>query len=137
MPLCPTKWQPLIFFAKLHKIPLLMANIVKDTGRFLATEIPWKIMKNTFCFNLTNWIFYWKIRFWTSEFLLNQMSDIRENWKYWPLKDGFLSISQTFYRAAILCWVDKDVKLLADISFESSLQNTVLLSLLQFLCACY
>ena len=31
----------------------------------------------------------------------------------------------------------KDVKLLADISFESSLQNTVLPSLLLFLCAGY
>ena len=30
----------------------------------------------------------------------------------------------------------KNFKLLADISFESSLQNTVLLSLLLFLCAC-
>ena len=31
----------------------------------------------------------------------------------------------------------KNFKLLADISFESSLQNTVLPSLLLFLCACY
>ena len=137
MPLRPIKWLPLKCFAKLHKSPLLMANIVKDAGRFPATKIPWKTIKNTFYFNLTNWIFYWQIRFWTYEFLLNQMSGIREIWKYWPLKNGFLSISQTFYRAAILCWVDQDVKLLADISFESSLQNTVLLSLPLFLCACY
>ena len=31
----------------------------------------------------------------------------------------------------------KNFKLVADISFESSVQNTVLLSLLLFLCACY
>ena len=49
-----------------------------------------------------------KIRFRTYyEFSLNQMSDIREVWKYWPLKDGFRSISQKFYRAAILWWVDQ------------------------------
>ena len=30
------------------------------------------------------------------------MSDICEVWKYQPVKDGFLSISQKFYRAVIL-----------------------------------
>ena len=95
MPLCPIKWRPLKLFAKLHKSPLLMANIVKGAGQFLATGIPWKIMKNTFYFILTNWIFYWQIRFCTYyAFSLNQMSDIREVWKYWPLKDGFRSISK-------------------------------------------
>ena len=34
-------------------------------------------------------------------FSLNQMPDIREVWKDWPLKDGFRSISEKFYRAAI------------------------------------
>ena len=98
MPLCPIKWRPLKFFAKFQKSPLLMTNIVKYAGRFLAYGIPWKIMKNTFYFNLTNWIFFWQIRFWTYyEFLLNQMSDIRQVWKYLPLKNGFCWISQKFY----------------------------------------
>ena len=42
------------------------------------------------------------------------MSNIRESWKYWPLKDGFRSISQ-----------------------KSGLQNIVLSSLLLLSCACY
>ena len=29
------------------------------------------------------------------------MSDIREAWKYWSLKDGFRLILQKFYRATI------------------------------------
>ena len=65
------------------------------------------------------------------------MSDICEVWKYWPLKDGFRSILQTFYRAAILWWVDQKFKLLADISFESCLQNIALSSLQLFSCASY
>ena len=109
---CPTEWQPWKCFAKLHKSPLLIANIVKGAvsglRQFLATESPWKIMKNTFYFILTNWICYWQIRFCTYyAFSLNQMSDIREVWKYWPLKDGFRSISQKFYRVAILWWVSQ------------------------------
>ena len=100
------------FFAKLHESPLLIASIVKGAvsglRQFLATESPWKIMKNTFYFILTNWICYWQIRFCTYyAFSLNQMSDICEVWKYWPLKDGFHSISQIFYRAAILWWMDQ------------------------------
>ena len=63
------------------------------------------------------------------------MSDIREVWKYWPLKGGFRSILQTFYRAAILWWIDQKFKLLADISFESYLQNIAFSSLKLFLCA--
>ena len=56
----------------------------------------------------TNWIFYWRIRCCTHyEFSLNQMSDIHEVWKYWPLKDAFRSISKKIYRAAILWWVDQ------------------------------
>ena len=53
------------------------------------------------------------------------------------LKDGFHSISQTFHRAAILWWVDQKFKLLADISFESCLQNIALSSLQLFSCASY
>ena len=112
VPLYPIKWRPLKFFAKLHKSPLLIASIVNGAvsglRQFLATESPWKIMKNTFYFILTNWICYWQIRFCTYyAFSLNQMSDIREVWKYWPLKDGFRSILQKFYKAAILWWVDQ------------------------------
>ena len=58
------------------------------------------------------------------------MSYICEVWKYWPLKDGFRSISQKFSRATILQWVDQ-------IFFESRLQNIVLSSLLLFSCDCY
>ena len=94
MPLCPIKWWHLKFFTKLHKRPLLISSVVKDAvsdlRQFLAIESSWKIMINTFlictCY----------------AFLLNQSSDIREVWKYWPLKDGFRSISQKFYRIAIL-----------------------------------
>ena len=49
---------PLKFFANLHKSPLLIASIVKGAvsglRQFLATESPWKIMKNAFYFILTN-----------------------------------------------------------------------------------
>ena len=142
MPLCPIKWQPLKFFAKLHKSPLLISNVVKgavsDLRRFLVIESPWKIMKNTFYFILTNWIFYWQIRFCTYyEFSLNQMSDIPEVWKYWPLKDGFCSILLKIYRATFCGGWTKNFKLLADIFFERSLQNTALPSLLLFLSTCY
>ena len=62
----------------------------------------WNPLKNhekTFYFTLTNWIFYWKIKFCTYyAFSLNQMSDIREVWKCWTLKDDFCSISQKFTR---------------------------------------
>ena len=80
-----------------NKSPLLISNIVTGAGQFRATESPWKIMKNTFYFILTNWICYWQIRFCTYyELWLNQMYDIREVRKYWPLKDGFWSISSKF-----------------------------------------
>ena len=42
--LCPIKWRPLNFFAKLHRSPLLIASIVKGAvsglRQFLATESP-------------------------------------------------------------------------------------------------
>ena len=115
MPLCPIKWHLLKFFVILHKIPLLISNVVKgavsDLRRFLVIESPWKIMKNTFYFILTNWICYWQIRFCTYyAFSLNQISDIREVWKYWPLKDGFPSISQKCYRTTILWWVEQKLQ---------------------------
>ena len=123
VPLCPIKWQLLKFFTKLHESCLLIYNIIKGAvsglRQFLATENPWKIMKNTFCFILTNWICYLQTWFCTYyAFSLNQMSDIRETWKYWSLKDGFRSISQKFHRAAILCWVDQNT---------SNIQQTFLL----------
>ena len=40
-------------------------------------------------------------------FSFNQMPDIREVSKYWPLKDRLRLISQKLYRAAILRWVDQ------------------------------
>ena len=71
--------------------------------------VPWNGgMKNTFYFILTNWICYCQISFCTYyAFSLNQMFDIQEVWKYWPLKDGFRSFSKKFYRTAILWWVDQ------------------------------
>ena len=105
VPRSPIKWRPLKLFTKLHKGPLLIASIVKGTvacrRQFLATKTLGKMI-------LTNQISYWQIKFclycasW-----LNQMSDIREVWKYWLLKDGFCTISQKFYRATILWWVNQ------------------------------
>ena len=139
MPLCPIKWRSLNFFAKLHKSPLLMANIIKSAGQFLAIEIPWKIMKNTFNFILTNWIFYWQIRFCTYYAFF-----IKPNvWYSWSLKILAIKRWFLFNFAKILqgrlfmVGGPKNFKLLVDISFESSVQNTVLPSLLLFLCACY
>ena len=121
-----------------HKSPLLISNIVTGAGQFLATESPWKIMKNTFYFILTNWICYWQIRFCTYyAFSLNQMSDIREVWKYLPLKDGFRLISQKVYSATICRGWTKKLQAFSRHFFENSLQNDVLPSLLLFLLACY
>ena len=125
MPLCPIKWRPLIFSAKFHKSPLLISNVVKDAvsdlRQFLVIESPWKVMKNTFLICT----YY--------AFSLKQSSDVREVWKYWPLKDGFRLISQKFYRTAILRWVEQNLHtFLTDISLESGLQNIVLSSLLCF-----
>ena len=92
MPLCPIKWQPLKFFAKLHKSPLLISNVVKgavsDLRQCLVIESPWKTMKNTFYFILTNWICYCQIRFCTYHaFSLN-------DWYSWSLK--ILTIKRWF-----------------------------------------
>ena len=89
----------------------------------VATESSWKIMKNTFNFVLTNWVCCWQIRFCTYyAFSLNQLSDIRQVWKYWPLKDDFCSIVQGRH---FVVGGPKIVKLLADISFQNSFQITV------------
>ena len=134
MLLCPLKRQPLKFFAKLRKSPLLIASIVKVTAsglrKYLANESPRKIMKNAFYFILTNYICYWQIQFCSYyAFWLGQL---------WSLK--ILAIKRWFlFNFAIILQgrhfaVDgpKYFKLLADISFESGLQNIVLLSLLLF-----
>ena len=140
MSLSLIKWLPLSFFMKLCKSLLLISNIVKGAvsglRQFLATERPWKIMKNTFNFILANWICYWQTRFCTYyAFSLNQMSDIHEVWKYWPLKDGWFLFSFAILQGChFVVGGPKNFKLLADISFESSLENTVLRSLLLFLC---
>ena len=67
------------------------------------------------------------------------MSDIREVWKYWPLKNGWLSLNfaHILQGCHFVVGEPKNFKLLADISFEGSLQNTVLPSLMLFLCVCY
>ena len=85
------KIAALKIFCEITQKPIV--NIVKGAvsslRQFLATESPWKIMKNTFYFILTNWICYWQIRLCTYYvFSLNRMSDICEVWKYCPLKDG-------------------------------------------------
>ena len=99
-----------MFFAKSHKSPLLICNIVKGAGQFLATESPWKIMKTTFFFHLKK----------LNMLLANQILQIlcifiKSNvWYSWSLKiltmkRWFLIclISQKFYRAAILWWTDQ------------------------------
>ena len=53
------KMAALKIFGKLQKSPLLIGSIVKKSAvsglrQFLATENPWKIMKNAFYFTLTN-----------------------------------------------------------------------------------
>ena len=54
--LCPIKWWSFKVFAKSHKSPLLIANIVKNTvsglAQVLATERPWKTVKNAFYYIL-------------------------------------------------------------------------------------
>ena len=134
MLLCPLKRQPLKFFAKLHKSPLLIASIVKVTAsglrKYLRNESPRKITENAFYFILTNYICCWQIKFCSYyAFWLGQL---------WSLK--ILAIKRWFlFNFAIILQgrhflVDepKYFKLLADISFESGLQNIVLLSLLLF-----
>ena len=58
--------------------------------------------------------------------------------KIWAIKRWFLfSFAKILQGRHFAVAGPKNFKLLADISFESSLQNTVLPSLLLFLCACY
>ena len=49
------KMAALKFFLRNYtKVLFLMAHIVEGEGKFMATEIPGKIMKNTSYFILTN-----------------------------------------------------------------------------------
>ena len=58
--------------------------------------------------------------------------------KIWAIKRWFLfSFAKILQGCHFIVGGPKNFKLLADISFESSLQNTVLPSELLFLCACY
>ena len=142
MSLCPIKWQPLNFFAKLHKSPLLISNVAKDAApdlrQFLVIESPWKIIQKYFLFHLNK----------LNMLLANQILHvscifIKPNaWYSWSLKILAIKRWFSFNFAKILqdryfvVGGPKNVKLLADISFVSDLQNIVLSSLL-FLWACY
>ena len=142
MSLCPIKWQPLNFFAKLHKSSLLISNVVKgavsDLRQFLVIESPWKIIQKYFLFHLNK----------LNMLLANQILHvscifIKPNaWYSWSLKILAIKRWFSFNFAKILqdryfvVGGPKNVKLLADISFVSDLQNIVLSSLL-FLWACY
>ena len=67
---------------------------------------------------------------------INQMSDIRL--KILAIKRWFpFSFAKVLQGGHFVVGGPKNFKLLADISFDSSLQNIVLPSLLLFLCACY
>ena len=46
MPPCPIKWWSFKDFAKLHEIPLLMANIVKGTPSGLRQFLQLKAVEN-------------------------------------------------------------------------------------------
>ena len=142
MPLCPIKWQPLNFFAKLHKSPLLISTVVKgavsDLRHILVMESPWKITKNTlFHLNKLNMLLANQILHILRIFIKSNV------WYLWSLKILAIKRWFTFNFAKILqgCHFvvcgPKIFKLLAEISFESGLQNIVLSSLPLFLCACY
>ena len=137
------KMAVLKFFVELHKSSFLIANIAKGAvsgpRQFLATESPWKNHEKYFLFNLNK----------LNMLLANQILHIlcifiKPNvWYSWSLKILAIKRWFPFNFAKILqgrhfvVGGPKNFKLLADISFESSLQNTVLPSLLLFLCACY
>ena len=102
----------------------------------------WKLLKNHekyFLFHLN------KLNTLLANAILHKLGIfIKPNvWYSWSLK--ILAIKRWFLfnfakilqGRQIVVGGRKNFKLLADISFESSLQNTVLPSLLLFLCACY
>ena len=140
VPLYLIKLWPLKVFGELYKSLLLIANIVRCAAsglrQFLATESPWKIMKNTFYFILKNWIFL----------LVNQILFIFITPNFWyslslkilATKRWFPSnFAKTLQGRHIVVGGKKNFKLLADIFFQSGYQNIVLSSLLLFSCVCY
>ena len=92
-----------------------------------------------------SWIltYFWHSRIWQNQISHILWIFIKPNvWYSWSLK--IFAIKRSFpFIAKVLQgrhFVEsgpENFKLLADICFESSLQNTVLPSLLLFLCACY
>ena len=137
MLLCPIKWWHLNFFEKLHKSPLLIASHRSET-----ISGNWKPLKNhekcfSFHLNKLNLLL-------ANQTLLMLCILIKKNvWHSWSLK--ILTIKRWFpFNFAIIlqgryfvAGVTKNFKLLADISFESGLQNIVLPSLVLFSRACY
>ena len=128
MPLCPLKWLPLKFFAKLPKSPRSRRRIISGNWN------PLKNHEKYFLFHLNK----------LNILLANQILHIlwifiKPNvWYLWSLK--ILAIKRWFpfnfakilHGRHFVVGGPKIFKLLADISFESSLQNTVLSSLLLF-----
>ena len=141
------KMAALKIFAKLHKSPLSISNVVKgavsDLRQFLVIESPWKTMKKYFLFHLNK----------LNMLLANQIVHIscifiKPNvWYSWSLKILAIKRLFTFNFAKVLqgrhfevggrVSGPKNFKLFVDSSFKSGLQNIVLLSLLLILCACY
>ena len=139
MPLCPIKWWPLKFCCKITQKSSFNGQY---SWRRRIISCNWNPLKNHekyFLFHLNK----------LNILLANQILHIlwifiKPNvWYSWSLKILAIKRWFPFNFAKILqgCHFvvggPKNFKLLADISFESSLQNTVLPSLLLFLCACY
>ena len=132
MPLCTIKWQSLKFFAKLHKSPLLISNVVKgavsDLRQFPVIESSWKIMKNTFYFILINWICL------LANQILHILSifikpNVLHSWslKILAIKRWFpFNFTNILQGPPFVVGGPKNFKLSADISFESGLQNILL-----------
>ena len=137
MPLCPITWRPLIFFCKITQKSSFNGQYKR---RIISSN--WNPLKNHekyFLFHLNK----------LNISLANQIVHIlcifiKSNvWYLWGLKMLAIKRLFLFNFAKVLQGLyfvvggPRNFKLLADISFDSSLQNTVLPSLLLFLCACY
>ena len=141
MPLYPIKWQTLKFFAKIHKSPLLIFNVVKgavvsDLRQFLAIGSPLKNYEKYFLLhpNKLNMLLANQILHILYIFI---SPDVWYSWSF-AIKIWFpFNFPKSLQGRHFAVGRPKNFKLLADISFESSLQNIVLSSLLLFLCACY
>ena len=108
-----------------------MSNIITGAGQFFPTERPWKIMKNTFYFILTTWIYCWQIRF--CIFYIHFHWTLILNIKSW-FPFNFVKTLQSRH---LVVGGSKSFKRLSDIRFENSLQYNVLASLLLFSLARY